>query len=110
MGNVITVQTSKKALNLRLQSIFLVQEIFLWRNPKNSAIALALSLLALILVAKFTFLSLLAWGSLLVLGGTLGFRIFKLVESQIKKTDGSNPFKPYLETDVNVPQEVIGIK
>ncbi|KAI6189571.1 hypothetical protein M3Y97_00022900 [Aphelenchoides bicaudatus] len=84
-----------------------VQEILLWRDPKNSAIALAASLFALILVAKFTFISLLAWGSLLVLGGTLGFRVFKLVEAQIKKTDGSNPFKPYMETEINVPQEKV---
>jgi hypothetical protein len=79
----------------------------LWRNPKNSAIALALSLGALILVAKFTFLSLLAWGSLIVLAGTLGFRVFKLVEAQVKKTDGTNPFKEYLEPDLNVPQEKV---
>jgi len=84
-----------------------VQEILLWRNPKNSAIALALSLLSLILVAKFTFISLLAWGSLIVLGATLGFRVFKLVESQVKKTDGSNPFKPYLEPKLEVPQEKV---
>jgi len=84
-----------------------VQEILLWRNPKNSAIALAVSLVALIFVAKFTFLSLLAWGGLVVLGATLGFRVFKLVEAQVKKTDGSNPFKPYLETEINLPQEKI---
>jgi len=84
-----------------------VQEILLWRNPKNSAIALAVSLFTLILVAKFTFLSLLAWSSLIVLGATLGFRVFKLVEGQVKKTDGSNPFKPYLQPELNLPQEKV---
>jgi hypothetical protein len=88
-------------------SLFLVQETLLWRDPKRSAIALAACLVALILVAKFTFVSLVAWGALLVLGGTLGFRIFKLVEAQIKKTDGSNPFKPYLEPEINLPQEKV---
>lgn len=84
-----------------------MQEILLWRDPKKSAIALAVSLGTLILVAKLTLLSLIAWGSLLVLGGTLGFRVFKLVEGQVKKTDGSNPFKPYLEQEINLPQEKV---
>jgi hypothetical protein len=86
---------------------FSVQEIVLWRDPKKSAIALVLSLLALILVAKFTFISLVAWSSLIVLGGTLGFRVFKLVESQIKKTDAQNPFNPYLHSNLDLPQEKI---
>ncbi|KAI6220681.1 Reticulon-like protein [Aphelenchoides fujianensis] len=76
-------------------------------TPKKSAIALAVSLLALILFAKFSFVSLLAWSSLLVLGGTVGFRVFKAVEGQVKKTDGSNPFKPYLEPEITVPQEKV---
>jgi len=85
-----------------------VKEILLWRNPRNSAIALVASLAALILVAKFTFISILAWGSLIVLGGTLGFRVFKLVEAQIKKTDGANPFNEYLQPElVSLPQEKV---
>jgi hypothetical protein len=82
-----------------------VLDIIYWRDPKKSGVALALILLALILFAKFSFISLLAYTSLAVLGGTLGFRIFKLVEGRVKNTDGSNPFKPYLEQEVSVPQD-----
>jgi hypothetical protein len=82
-----------------------VLDIVYWRDPKKSGVALALILLALILFAKFSFISLLAYTSLAVLGGTLGFRIFKLVEGRVKNTDGSNPFKPYLEHEVTVPQD-----
>jgi hypothetical protein len=82
-----------------------VLDIIYWRDPKKSGVALALILLALILFAKFSFISLLAYTSLAVLGGTLGFRIFKLVEGRVKNTDGSNPFKPYLEQEVTVPQD-----
>jgi hypothetical protein len=103
----LTVYTIGEYTHKFIQDKPQVQEVLLWRNPKNSAIALAVSLLSLILVAKFTFLSLLAWGSLVVLGATLGFRVFKLVEAQVKKTDGTNPFKPYLEPEINVPQEKV---
>ncbi|KAI6213841.1 hypothetical protein M3Y94_00199400 [Aphelenchoides besseyi] len=84
-----------------------VLEILHWRDPKKSAAALAVSLLALILFAKFSFISLVAWVSLLVLGGTVGFRVYRAVEGQVKKTDGSNPFKPYLEPEISVPQEKV---
>jgi len=84
-----------------------VMDILHWRDPKKSAIALAVSLVALILVAKFSFVSLMAWSALAALTATLGFRVYKIVESQIKKTDGSNPFKPYLESDLTLPQEKI---
>jgi len=103
----LTTYTIGEYTNTLIKDKPKVQETLLWRDPKRSAIALALSLLALILVAKFTLITLIAWGSLLVLGGTLGFRVFKLVESQVKKTDGSNPFKPYLEPEINVPQEKV---
>uniref|UniRef100_A0A1I7RN95 Reticulon-like protein n=1 Tax=Bursaphelenchus xylophilus TaxID=6326 RepID=A0A1I7RN95_BURXY len=82
-----------------------VLEILKWRDPKKSAAALALSLLALILIAKFSVISLIAWTSLTILAGTLGFRVYKLVESHLKKTDGANPFKEYLEPEISVPQE-----
>jgi len=103
----LTVYTVGEMTNKFIKDKPEVQDILLWRNPKNSAIALAASLGALILFSKFTFISILAWGSLLVLVGTLGFRVFKLVEAQVKKTDGSNPFKEYLEPEINVPQEKV---
>ncbi|CAD5224163.1 unnamed protein product [Bursaphelenchus okinawaensis] len=82
-----------------------VLEILKWRDPKKSGVALGLSLLALVLIAKFSVISLIAWTSLTILAGTLGFRVYKLVESHLKKTDGSNPFKEYLEPEISVPQE-----
>ena len=80
-------------------------DILYWRDPKKSGAALAVILFTLYLVSKFSLISLVAYGSLAVLIGTLGFRVFKLVEAQIKKTDGSNPFKEYLNKDLEVPQD-----
>lgn len=82
-----------------------VLEVIYWRDPKKSAGALAAALFVLYLVAKCSFVSLVAYTALAALGATVGFRVFKLVEAQVKKTDGSNPFKPYLEQEVSIPQE-----
>jgi len=82
-----------------------VLEIIYWRDPKRSGAALAGILIALFLLAKCSLLSLVAYTALAALAATIGFRVFKLVEAQIKKTDGSNPFKAYLEQEITVPQE-----
>jgi len=103
----VTVYTVGEYTNKFLKDKPKVLDILHWRDPKKSAIALAVSLIALILFAKFSFVSLIAWSALAVLGATLGFRVYKIVESQIKKTDGSNPFKPYLESDLALSQEKI---
>ncbi|KAH7730783.1 Protein RET-1 g [Aphelenchoides avenae] len=84
-----------------------VLEIIYWRDPKKSGIALAAILVAIFLVAKLPLISLVAYSALAILAGTLGFRVFKLAESQVKKTDPSNPFNPYLERDIVVPQEKV---
>lgn len=80
-------------------------DIIYWRDPKKSGAVLGAILVGLFLITKFSLISLLAYGSLAILVGTLGFRIFKLVEAQIKKTESGNPFKPYLEHELDVPQE-----
>ncbi len=46
-----------------------------------------------------------SYAGLAALAGTLGFRILKAVEAQIKKTDAGNPFQQYLEKDIGVPQD-----
>lgn len=82
-------------------------DLVYWRDPKKSAIALSLSLLAIFIVAKYPLLSILSYSGLAVLAGTLGFRIFKAVEAQIKKTGGENPFQDYLNKDLILPQEKV---
>jgi hypothetical protein len=84
-----------------------VLEIVYWRDPKRSAAALVVILFALYLIARCSVISLAAYTALAALAGTVGFRLFKLAEAQIKKSDGSNPFKHYLEQDVDVPKEKI---
>ncbi|WKY11763.1 hypothetical protein Q1695_003381 [Nippostrongylus brasiliensis] len=84
-----------------------VLELLYWRDPKKSAVALSLILLAVFILGKYPILSVLAYSGLAVLAGTVGFRIYKTIESQVKKTSGENPFQEYLTKDVQLPQERI---
>ncbi|VDN34424.1 unnamed protein product, partial [Cylicostephanus goldi] len=89
------------------KNIVLVLDIIYWRDPKRSGIALSVILLAVFILAKYPILSVFAYTGLAILAGTLGFRIYKTVESQVKKTDGENPFKEYLAKDLTLPQDRI---
>lgn len=84
-----------------------VLDIIYWRDPKKSAIALSLTLIALFVLGKYPILSVLAYTGLAVLAATLGFRIFKSIEAQIKKTGGENPFQEILAEEVSLSQEKV---
>lgn len=70
-----------------------VLDLLYWRDPKKSGAVLGVTVLALLVFAKFSLVAVLSYLGLAILGGTLGFRLYKLVEAQIKKTDGGNPFQ-----------------
>lgn len=83
-------------------------DIVYWRDPKKSGAILAITLLALLVLAKFPLIAVLSYVGLSVLGGTLGFRIYKLIEAQIRKTDGGNPYRTYLEDrEFHLPKEKV---
>ncbi|EYC18644.1 hypothetical protein Y032_0027g1631 [Ancylostoma ceylanicum] len=84
-----------------------ILELIYWRDPKKSAVALSLILLAVFILAKYPILSVFAYTGLAVLAGTLGFRVYKTIEAQVKKTSGENPFQEYLAKDLTLPQERI---
>ncbi|VDK55497.1 unnamed protein product [Anisakis simplex] len=80
-------------------------DLIYWRDPKKSGIVLGSIVILLLVFATYPLISVLSYLGLAVLGGTLGFRLYKIAEAQLKKNDGSNPFQPYLEKEVSVPQE-----
>ncbi|VDN17375.1 unnamed protein product [Gongylonema pulchrum] len=96
-------QFSKQAVQHRQDVLDLVY----WRDPKKSGVVLGVTVLGLLVFAKFPLVAVLSYLGLAVLGGTLGFRLYKLLESQIKKTDGTNPFQPYLNREFHVPQDKV---
>ncbi|VDM40886.1 unnamed protein product [Toxocara canis] len=85
--------------------IISVLDLIYWRNPKKSAVVLSLTILLLLVFAKYPLITVLSYLGLAVLGGTLGFRLYKIAEAQLRKTDGANPFQPYLEKELTMPQE-----
>lgn len=82
-------------------------DLIYWRDLKKSAVALSLTLVVLFILATYSILGVLSYTSLLVLAGTVGFRVFKAVEAQIKKTDQQNPFQSLLEQNITLPQEKV---
>ncbi|KAF8383966.1 ret-1, partial [Pristionchus pacificus] len=82
-----------------------VLDLIYWRDPKKSGIALGAILTVLFILTRFPLITVLSYSGLAVLTGTVGFRVIKAVEAQIKKTDGSNPFQVYLEQDLSIPQD-----
>lgn len=49
----------------------------------------------------------LSYLGLTALVGTVGFRVLKAAEAQLKKTEGGNPFQPYLEKDISIPADKV---
>ncbi|VDN52094.1 unnamed protein product [Dracunculus medinensis] len=78
-----------------------------WKNVKNSATVLSLSLLALIIVAKYSFISLISHVAIGVLIAFFAFRLYKFIECQIQKKDDVNPFESYLNEEIQLPYDRI---
>ncbi|MCP9264436.1 Reticulon-like protein [Dirofilaria immitis] len=84
-----------------------VLDVIYWRDPKKSGAILLVTLSALLILANFPLIAIFSYVGLSILGGTLGFRIYKLVEAQIKKTDGRNPYGSYLNQEFHLPKEKV---
>jgi hypothetical protein len=82
-----------------------VLDLIYWRDPRKSAVVLLATLALLICLATFSLLTVVAYAGLTLLAITLSFRVYKTVLGQIQKTEASNPFQPYLEKDLSLPQE-----
>ncbi|KAL3985961.1 Reticulon family protein [Acanthocheilonema viteae] len=97
-------QFSKRTLSQRQD----VLDIIYWRDPKKSGAVLGVTLIALLVFANFPLIAVFSYVGLSILGGTLGFRIYKLIEAQIKKTDSTNPYQAYLEDkEFYLPKEKV---
>jgi len=103
----VTVVTLAEYTHRAIKERKAVVDIVYWRDPKKSAGVLAVILAVLGLFTRCSLISLVAYTALATLAAAIGFRAFKLAEAQIKKTDGANPFKHYLEHEVELPQERI---
>jgi len=82
-----------------------VSELVYWRDPKKSGAVFGSLFLVLIFLTFASFISVVAYSSLAVLGGTLAFRVYKMVMQAVQKTNDGHPFKEYLEAEVTVSDE-----
>lgn len=70
-----------------------MESLIYWRDVKKSGIAFGTGFLFLLALTYFSVLSVIAYTSILVVTGTLSFRIYKLVIAAVQKTSDGHPFK-----------------
>lgn len=64
-----------------------------WRDPKKSGIVFGSVLGVLLSLSYFSLISVVAHLSLVLLTGTISFRIYKNVLQAVQKTSDGHPFK-----------------
>ncbi|KMQ98101.1 glycogen phosphorylase [Lasius niger] len=84
-----------------------VAALIYWRDPKISGIVFGTILGVLLSLAYFSLISVLAYLSLLVLSGTVLFRIYKTVLQAVQKTSDGHPFKDILDQDLTLAAEKV---
>lgn len=84
-----------------------VEAVLYWRDPKVSGICFGSGLAILLAISAFSVISVIAYTSLLVLVGTVSFRIYKNVLQAVQKTSEGHPFKQYLDIGLDVSEDKI---
>ncbi|XP_052892148.1 reticulon-1 isoform X1 [Anopheles moucheti] len=84
-----------------------VESLIYWRDIKKSAVVFGGGLAILLAMSLFSLISVFSYLSLLLLFGTISFRIYKNVLQAVQKTAEGHPFKDYLEMDLTLSQEKV---
>lgn len=84
-----------------------VESLIYWRDPKKSGAVFGSILVVLLSLAYFSLISVTAYLSLIVLVGTICFRIYKNIMQAVQKTSDGHPFKEFLELDLTLPQDKV---
>uniref|UniRef100_A0A182Q5X0 Reticulon-like protein n=1 Tax=Anopheles farauti TaxID=69004 RepID=A0A182Q5X0_9DIPT len=84
-----------------------VESLIYWRDVKKSAVVFGGGLAILLAMSLFSLISVFSYLSLLVLFGTISFRIYKNVLQAVQKTSEGHPFKDYLDLDLTLSQEKV---
>ncbi|XP_068569774.1 reticulon-3 isoform X1 [Cebidichthys violaceus] len=82
-----------------------VKDLIHWRDPKKSGLVFGLSLLLLLSLAAFSFISVASYLLLALLCVTITFRIYKSVVQAVQKSSDGHPFKTLIDKDVSIPPE-----
>lgn len=84
-----------------------VAALIYWRDPMTSGIVFGAIIGVLLSLAYYSLISVLAYLSLLVLIGTVVFRIYKTVLQAVQKTSDGHPFKDILDLDLTLPADKV---
>ncbi|XP_050077860.1 reticulon-1 isoform X1 [Anopheles maculipalpis] len=84
-----------------------VESLIYWRDIKKSAVVFGGGLAILLAMSLFSLISVFSYLSLLLLFGTISFRIYKNVLQAVQKTSEGHPFKEYLDMDLTLSQEKV---
>ncbi|XP_058840813.1 reticulon-1-A-like, partial [Topomyia yanbarensis] len=84
-----------------------VESLIYWRDVKKSAIVFGSDLTILLAMSLISLISVFSYVSLLVLLGTVSFRIYKNVLQAVQKASEGHPFKEYLDFDLTLSQEKV---
>ncbi|XP_070578626.1 reticulon-1-A-like isoform X2 [Ptychodera flava] len=84
-----------------------VVELIYWRDPKKSGIVFGSVLFLLLSLCCNSLISVVAYLSLAVLTVTISFRVYKTVLQAVQKTGEGNPFKAFLDTDIEIPRDKV---
>ncbi|KFB39704.1 hypothetical protein ZHAS_00007327 [Anopheles sinensis] len=96
---------------IQIEQIFkdygLVESLIYWRDVKKSGVVFGGGLALLLAMSLFSLISVFSYLSLLLLFGTISFRIYKNVLQAVQKTSEGHPFKEYLDMDLTLSQEKV---
>jgi hypothetical protein len=84
-----------------------LESLIYWRDVKKSGAVFGTGLVVLLAISFFSVISVAAYLSLLILVGTVSFRVYKTVLQAIQKTTDGHPFKDYLDIELTLPQEKV---
>ncbi|XP_039284320.1 reticulon-1-A isoform X4 [Nilaparvata lugens] len=84
-----------------------VEALVYWRDPKKSGVVFGTILVALLSLTYYSFISVVAYFSLIILVGTISFKIYKSILQAVQKTSDGHPFKEILEMELTLPQEKV---
>lgn len=76
-----------------LTDLFPVADLVFWKDPRKSGIAFGTGLVILLSLACCSVISVVSYTALIILTGTLAFRIYKNILQAVQKTNEGHPFR-----------------
>lgn len=84
-----------------------MESLIYWRDVKKSGIVFGAGVTTILAISCFSVISVFAYLSLLLLCGTIAFRIYKTIMQAIQKTSDGHPFKEFLDVDLTLSQDKV---